>query len=61
MGVAQVKITHFDQTQANDAYLVYAAMKRAEVQETALVAVPLWNVLKALSYAVFLQAFEVQA
>jgi hypothetical protein len=46
--------------EAEKAYLVYAAMKRAEVRETRLTTNLLWNVLKALSYEIFLQAFEVQ-
>lgn len=54
-----MKVIHFDHIAAEKAYLVYAAMKRTEVREPALLAVPLWNVFKALSYAMFEQAFEV--
>lgn len=54
-----IRVTRFDHVEAEKAYLVYAAMKRTEVREPALLAVPLWNVLKALSFAVFEQAFEV--
>jgi len=53
-----VNVTRFDHVEAEKSYLVYAAMKRAEVQQPALVDVPLWNVLKTLAYSVFLQAFE---
>lgn len=53
-----VNVTLFDHVEAEKSYLVYAAMKRAEVQQPALVDVPLWNVLKTLAYSVFLQAFE---
>lgn len=55
-----VRTIRFDHVEAEKAYLVYAAMKRAEVQEARLTTNPLWNVLKALSYEVFLQAFKVQ-
>lgn len=55
-----VNVTRFDHIEAEKSYLVYAAMKRAEVREPALVEVPLWNVLKALSFAMFEQAFEVK-
>lgn len=55
-----VRTIRFDQVEAEKAYLVYAAMKRAEVREATLPQVPLWNVLKALSFAVFLEAFEVR-
>ncbi len=55
-----IRLIRFEQVEAEKAYLVYAAMKRAEVREATLPQVPLWNVLKALSFAVFLEAFEVR-
>lgn len=56
-----IQTIHVDLATAQDAYLVYARMKRDEVENPALGEVPLWNVLKALAYSVFLQAFEVQS
>lgn len=55
-----VRVIHLSQKQANDAYLIYAAMKRAERDEPALLSLPMWNSLKAAAYAWFLNAFEVQ-
>lgn len=51
-------VIHFDQSQANDAYLIYASMKRAERDEPALLSLPMWNSLKAAAYAWFLNSFE---
>lgn len=56
-----IQTIHVDLATAQDAYLVYARMKRDEVENPALGEVPLWNVFKALSFAMFEQAFEVQS
>lgn len=53
-----MKVIHFDHVAAEKAYLVYAAMKRAEVQQPALLSLPLWNALKAVSFEWFTRCFE---
>lgn len=44
---------------ADSAYLVYAAMRRAEVECPALLNIPLWNSYKAGAWVWFNRAFDV--
>lgn len=44
---------------AGSAYMVYAAMRRAEINQPELLQIPLWNAYKAGAYAWFERAFEV--
>jgi len=44
---------------ADSAYLVYATMKRAEIDCHDLLKVPLWNSFKASARVCFIRAFEV--
>lgn len=51
-------VIHFDHIAAEKAYLVYAAMKRAEIQQPVLATLPLWNALKACAWEWFTRCFE---
>ena len=44
---------------ADSAYLIYAEMKRAEIDQPDLLKLPLWNAYKAGAWAWFVRAFEV--
>lgn len=54
-------LIHCDASQADDAFMVYAAMKRAEIADPALLEIDLWHVLRVLTYTMFASAFEVEA
>lgn len=47
-----------DLAAAEKAYLVYAAMKRAEIDQPTLINLPLWNSLKAVSFEWFTRCFD---
>jgi len=57
--IKPVPIITCDADLADSAYLVYAAMKRAEIECPALLNIPLWNAYKAGAWAWFNRAFDV--
>lgn len=73
IGVGSLNASHWGQAMANkipvitcdsaiadSAYLVYAAMKRAEIDCPDLIKIPLWNSFKASAWVWFIRAFEVE-
>jgi len=48
-----------DAKTADDAFAVYAAMKRTEIDQPELALLDLWVGLRAAVYMMFFQAFEV--
>lgn len=54
-------LIHCDASQADAAFMVYAAMKRTEIAEPALLEIDLWQVLRAITFMMFESAFEVEA
>jgi hypothetical protein len=43
---------------ADQAYVLYSAMRRAEIETPDLLKIPLWNAFKASAYCWFERAFE---
>jgi len=55
-----LRVITCDAVMADSAYLVYAAMKRAEIEQPDLLKIRLWNAYKAGAWELFMRAFEVQ-
>ena len=53
-----LRVITCDAVIADSAYLVYAAMKRAEIDCPDLIKIPLWNSFKACAWVWFFCAFE---
>lgn len=58
--MADFPIIRCNAKQADEAFAVYAAMKRAEVVEPMLLGIDIWQMFRALAFSMFLISFEVQ-
>lgn len=56
-----LRVITCDAKQADEAFAVYAAMKRAEITEPMLLQISMWQSFRALAFAMFMTAFEVAA
>lgn len=54
-----LRVITCDAAIADSAYLVYATMKRAEIDCPDLLKIPLWNSFKASAWVWFIRAFKV--
>ena len=54
-----LRVITCDAELADSSYMIYSAMKRAEIDQPDLLKLPLWNAYKASAWAWFVRAFEV--